>query len=106
MQPHERIAFVKIIADLIDEIELLKVRIEKIEEGRNDRQTLADLIARHFSNDEIDGLVFSLELNGDYEGGTSRAGKARSLVRACEMRSIMPELITLLGKERPKVWKK
>jgi len=110
MQPHERIAFIKVINDVIEEVELLKVRLEKLEmemkqitePTRHNRQMLADMLNRHFSSEDLDNLAFQLNLNGDYEGAESRIGKARQLVLACERRGMISDLVSICRAERPR----
>lgn len=107
MQPDERLTFIKLINDVIEELEELKLRLEKLERqiansGQGERQRLAQLLARHFSEDDLDSLAFELNLNGDYEGAGSRAAKARRLVQVCERRDMIGELIELCQRERPK----
>ena len=102
---NDRVFIVKVINDLIDEIELIKSRLDSIEElgtTSSYRSKLAKRIARHFSDEEIDGLAFELELNGDYERADSRAGKSRELVLACDRRSMLPDLVALCRVQRPR----
>lgn len=109
IQPEDRLAFIKVISDVIEELEAIKQRLERLEEkiiGSNangNRQRLAELLARHFSIEELDSLAFELNLNGDYEGEGSVSAKARRLVQVCERRLLLEDMIIICKEKRPRV---
>lgn len=108
MEDRERVVLVRIINDLQEKIMDIELRIARLEAkcqgmgGNGSRQKIAELINRHFSADEIDGLAFDLDLNGDYVATDSRAGKARELVLACDRRSLLPDLLSVCRSKRPR----
>lgn len=108
MEDSERFALVRIINEIQEKQLDIELRLARVEakcsglRGTGTRSKVADLIARHFSSDEIDGLAFDLDLNGDYVEVDTKAGKARELVLACDRRSLMDDLLHVCKEKRPR----
>ena len=103
----DRIFLVMVLNDIIEELEDVKIRVERLElkcqgmKANGTQQKVADLISRHFSSEEIDWLAFQLDLNGDYVEADSRGGKARELVLACDRRGLLSDLLAVCKVKRP-----
>ena len=59
------------------------------------------LIARHFDLDELRQLCFEMDIDTSRLDGVGCAAKARELVKFCDRRGRLDDLLALVQKKRP-----
>ncbi len=67
------------------------------------RSRIRELINGHFNEGELRSLVFDLGIDYDNLPGNTKDDKARELIRYCETRNMIGELLNGIKRERPEI---
>ncbi len=70
---------------------------------RVDRGQLWNILVEYFTDDELETLCFQLDIDYDGLGGAGKMGRARELIRYCENRNRLPDLVNAIRTARPSV---
>ena len=71
-----------------------------------DRNSLLQFITRHYSTDELKTLCFHLFVDFDNLAGDTKSAKARELILHLERIDRMADLLPLLGRDKPIVYRR
>ena len=71
--------------------------------NRVDRGQLWNILVEHFTDDELETLCFQLDIDYDGLDGAGKMGRARELIRYCENRNRLSDLIDAIRSARPAV---
>ncbi len=66
-----------------------------------DRNTLLNFLARHYTLDEMKTLCFKLFIDYDNLGGDTKSAKARELILYLERGGRIEDLAPVLGRDKP-----